>query len=923
MMKSYWPRTSFLFAITIGLLVAGLPARYALAASRIFNLHLVNGTSQAVTFTISRGTNHCYEGTPGLGTVLPTLQPGQHTTMQLARVQGHDCGGENGVFALEISGQPEHQIFQYDNEGTLAMYNFPSAYLGHLSDKSEEDESYTWTFKDPDPRVKHTDTFRLRHAVSGSYLIQGYRADRDDKRNVEAQPYENHNPNNYRWFVDFVPFTPGRAWFYIINLHTGLVLTQDSVIDRNVSNWGRDNSRQYWEYVQNGDKVMLVNAMSGMGLTQHDGGSDAGEPNVTVWPGQNWSHPGWTWIREDAGKADLCKLTIEKIKCIKPSTGKDIGTKFLFAAIEFSASLATGGSTAGLSAGSIAAKEAIKQAAKAGLKTGLTQAAKSGAKKAGEVLTRKIIVNIAAQKAAATAIKKASLAAANEVGDTSADSFVELAFDHLYGESPDQLEIRVNNKSVWPNGGRDWRDIKSQQTLDVYTEFVFLRQQGAAIQLIEYDHGSGDDSLGWLTLDTREVITKETYEEVIIRNKDEGSIYAITFSVQPFELRRPKAKVIPPGLEWELPGTYRRVPLGDDWGVGYIGRIHDKLHWINKAGASWSLTLYPEDLKLVTGSDNPLDKDGVHNFNLIVNDGKYRGFQFGDQTFVKISSHTLPDMIGSYERQPVQNGTHVGSINPAGTGLNWSNADGTSWNLTEAFDQDKLATGSDNPYYDSGATEFKITKPVLDKDGIIDRGFVFGGEYYRRISSYTPAMMVGQYQHRNANPGTGMHYGFINLMHGRLSWITRDGKATWSLKPDFKNRRLLLGDDSPFKQFDGFKEFTLRMNNSGQVLGFKFGQVGEFDRVPEITNDMIIGNYQHVSEQGPEFTGSIQMTKTGLRWINKAGQSWGLEADYANNQLITNVENPKVEIGVYQYKLIIINGEYKGFQFGVETYHRK
>lgn len=402
-------------------------------------------------------------------------------------------------------------------------------------------------------------------------------------------------------------------------------------------------------------------------------------------------------------------------------------------------------------------------------------------------------------------------------------------------------------------------------------------------------------------------------------------MYAITFKVEPFEWKE-KAKVIPPALEHEVLGTYHRVPNKDAWDTGEIRKIHDQLFWVNRAGASWSLTMMDRrDLKLMCGSDSPFYDKGIRSFDLIVDDGKYKGFTHGEDVFVKVSDTHMHDLIGSYHHVGSDDERHIGSITPAGAdGLNWSDAAGTSWRLIPAFDQDKLTTiADDNPYYANGATEFKITKPVLDENGWINQGFVFGGEYYRRISPRTPSMVVAQYKHRNANAETPLHFGFIYLQRGQLYWTTTDGSASWGLTPDFPNRKLVLAKGNPFEQHAGFEAFDLTTDNSGRITGFTFGMIGQYDRVPEITDEMIIGKYQHANIHDADRTGAIQLTKNGLRWITEGTESWGLERDYANNQLITNAENPYVEVGVYQFKFIIINGEYKGFQFGKSTYHRK
>jgi hypothetical protein len=407
---------------------------------------------------------------------------------------------------------------------------------------------------------KTTDTVSLKYVPSGRYLIQGYCGNRDDKRNAENQPYDITDRENYCWLFDRVPGIEGE-WYYLVNMKTGLVLTQDGN-DWNVSCWGQTDpidDKQLWKLVRcypvseerPYSPFVIVNKKTNLALVQSHFGSDWDEESAEVWNNWDPANPKFQWMPEIGRKIGLMRLTIEKIRCIKPSTGKDGGTKFLFSAIEMAVEAgigaATGGTgTAAATAGQQAAKEAAKQAVKQGLKVSIKEGAKTAFREGSKLVTREAVMAYAKKSATKKALKTAALEAGNHITEDSADSLVELAFDKFYGESPDQLEIRINGVSRWPNGGRDWRNIKSQDVQHTNIVYIFERDKSPTIQLIEYDSGSADDKLGSLTLDSSEVDTREHYEGVIIKNESEGSIYELTFTIEPYEkanIRKPKPVV--------------------------------------------------------------------------------------------------------------------------------------------------------------------------------------------------------------------------------------------------------------------------------------------------------------------------------------------------------------------------------------------
>jgi len=92
---------------------------------------------------------------------------------------------------------------------------------------------------------------------------------------------------------------------------------------------------------------------------------------------------------------------------------------------------------------------------------------------------------------------------------------------------------------------------------------------------------------------------------------------------------------------------------------------------------------------------------------------------------------------------------------------------------------------------------------------------------------------------------------------------------------------------------------------------------------PKITEAMVPGAYRHNPVQNDWHTGSIVPDGAGLRWTNKAGASWHLTPDLANQRLLTGPDNPYFAQGLREFKLIISNGQVTGFQFAGGTYLRE
>ena len=95
---------------------------------------------------------------------------------------------------------------------------------------------------------------------------------------------------------------------------------------------------------------------------------------------------------------------------------------------------------------------------------------------------------------------------------------------------------------------------------------------------------------------------------------------------------------------------------------------------------------------------------------------------------------SLGQLMGTYQRNPVQNGWHIGDVE-FGPQLQWSNNANREWNLFEDIGNGALLTGPDCPYFNSpNGKQFSI---VLDRDINGDftstvMGFAFNGELYEQ-----------------------------------------------------------------------------------------------------------------------------------------------------------------------------------------------
>ena len=99
------------------------------------------------------------------------------------------------------------------------------------------------------------------------------------------------------------------------------------------------------------------------------------------------------------------------------------------------------------------------------------------------------------------------------------------------------------------------------------------------------------------------------------------------------------------------------------------------------------------------------------------------------------SSLSINDVLGSYQRNPVQNLWHNGTIQFSPQ-LEWQNFAGVDWNLQDDLANGQLLTGPDCPYFGTPlGNQFSIE---LERDALGDfttnlEGFSFNGELYERL----------------------------------------------------------------------------------------------------------------------------------------------------------------------------------------------
>ena len=95
---------------------------------------------------------------------------------------------------------------------------------------------------------------------------------------------------------------------------------------------------------------------------------------------------------------------------------------------------------------------------------------------------------------------------------------------------------------------------------------------------------------------------------------------------------------------------------------------------------------------------------------------------------MSIPIQNIEQLLGIYYRLPIENPWHEGEITvqeQETSTLKWSNQAGVSWDLFPDLEHNKLNTGSENPYYESGPREFKLQ---IRNGKLI--GFLFGSDLF-------------------------------------------------------------------------------------------------------------------------------------------------------------------------------------------------
>ena len=543
-MKPYFTLVKMKNLTMLGVVALLLTGGDATAANRIFPLYLENRLSYPVTFKVVPGS--CYQGT---GSSDPSkllhgpVAPGGRVKFDVASDQSGSCEDADGVFFVKTT-DPRHQAgngqsFISSNSGHLGMREGSEEFSGYLSAKSATDESYTWTILEPIPSLapEHNRLIRIQNVTSGQYLTQAHHGQRDDVRNVTVWPLPGTPNNSFRWIMQ----DAGGGYWQLINLATGLALSWDGS-GQNVSDWGitsGDNPNQLWRFERRRNRYMIINKATNHGLQQAHNGVHPDKRDVHIWGGQTFDGNGWAWRLEDGGFAKLRKLTLQKVKAIKTSTGQDIGTEILFGAIE---AAITGGAGAAKKVGhktlKLTAKEIVREAGKEAGKSVLDAGKAALEDRAREVsgvndYEDTLKNELQNQNNAVGTVSGIGLDVVGAADDFAEATSLQNAFNVIYGESPDDLRINVNGVSIWPNGGRDSRKIKSQQTLGIATQTIFEKSKGLAIQLVEFDSGSPDDSLGWIGFTEEELAQTRSYKNILVRSDSEGSLYELTFTVGP------------------------------------------------------------------------------------------------------------------------------------------------------------------------------------------------------------------------------------------------------------------------------------------------------------------------------------------------------------------------------------------------------
>ncbi|MDG2012331.1 MAG: DUF6288 domain-containing protein, partial [Pirellulaceae bacterium] len=153
--------------------------------------------------------------------------------------------------------------------------------------------------------------------------------------------------------------------------------------------------------------------------------------------------------------------------------------------------------------------------------------------------------------------------------------------------------------------------------------------------------------------------------------------------------------------------------------------------WTNAGGASWQLFPELKNAALRSEPSAPYYQQGDTQFLLIPKEnaqGDYTneiaGFYFQGLFYRREIA-----IVGTYSRQPSENGWHRGSIKERKqgdkVGYQWENEAGIKWNLIPDWEKGILRTDATNPYQKTGPRDFHLIK---QQDAVV--GFRFGGEQF-------------------------------------------------------------------------------------------------------------------------------------------------------------------------------------------------
>jgi hypothetical protein len=263
------------------------------------------------------------------------------------------------------------------------------------------------------------------------------------------------------------------------------------------------------------------------------------------------------------------------------------------------------------------------------------------------------------------------------------------------------------------------------------------------------------------------------------------------------------------GGAWAFIGDYQRAAPTNGWHTGTLTRVwgsDSEYNWTNRAGVSWRLTMDIAKGELILGAGNPYPNSPTTHgsFKLVTDSVGLVGFDFGGERFLRIAA--ISDVLGQYQRNPVQNGWHSGTISlkPGSTTiLRWTNQAGSSWDLTPDLVNKLLRTGATSPYPGQNFS-------LQESRGLV-RGFTFNGEFYTKAPVPQPihTQTIGGYlgSEFDGTPPASSTYGagfsyysaIWPVTQSPLSGFQAGLPGTW-LKPDNRAyNQALLAPDHPHR----------------------------------------------------------------------------------------------------------------------------